>query len=368
MKNIPKQPDELFIRVSEIVNQAKKTIATTANLTMVYAYFEIGRMIVEDEQGGVEKPEYGKATLKELSKKLIKIHGNGFSLRNLEQMRKFYLIYSSSPLALESPENQKTQTVSAFFQKIDNQLDRYNNLKKSFYLSWSHYLILMRIENTLERCFYEKESYNSNWSVRELERQVNSSLFERLALSRNKDEVLRLAREGQIVEKPTDILKSPIMLDFLGFPKESSYTESDLEQAIISKLQNFLLELGKGFLFEARQKRFTFDDDNYYIDLVFYNRILQCYVLIDLKTDKLSHQDIGQMQMYVNFYDRHVKLENENKTIGILLCKQKKDALVKLTLPEGSTIHASEYSLYLPNKQLLREKLSEWSTEFDLRA
>ena len=295
-------------------------------------------------------------------------HGNGFSLRNLEQMRKFYLIYSSSLLALESSENQKTQTLSAFFQKIDNQIDKTNNLKKSFYLSWSHYLILMRIENTLERCFYEKESYNSNWSVRELERQVNSSLFERLALSRNKGEVLRLAREGQIVEKPTDILKSPIMLDFLGFPKESSYTESDLEQAIISKLQNFLLELGKGFLFEARQKRFTFDDDNYYIDLVFYNRILQCYVLIDLKTDKLSHQDIGQMQMYVNYYDRHVKLENENKTIGILLCKQKKDALVKLTLPEGSTIHASEYSLYLPNKQLLREKLSEWSTEFDLRA
>lgn len=204
----------------------------------------------------------------------------------------------------------------------------------NFVLSWSHYLILVRIDNEAERNFYEIECASQHWSVRQLQRQVGSCLYERLALSRDKDEVMRLAKEGQTIEKPSDVIKSPLTLEFLGLKPDATYSESKLENAIISKMQQFLLELGKGFLFEARQKRFTFDEDNYYVDLVFYNRLLQCYVLIDLKTDKLSHQDLGQMQMYVNYYDRFVKQDFEKPTIGILLCESKNDALVELTLPK----------------------------------
>ena len=235
----------------------------------------------------------------------------------------------------------------------------------NFTLSWSHYLILMRIQNPAERSFYEIEAKNENWSEKQLKRQYHSSLYERLALSRNKEDVMKLANEGHTVVKPEDILKNPLSLEFLGMEEKESYTESDLEHAIISKLQQFLLELGKGFLFEARQKRFTFDDEHYFVDLVFYNRLLQCYVIIDLKTDKLTHQDLGQMQMYVNYYDRVEKREFEKPTIGILLCKKKSNALVELTLPEDANIYASEYSLYLPDKQLLQKKLTEWINEFD---
>ena len=207
------------------------------------------------------------------------------------------------------------------------------------------------------------ECAQQQWSVKQLSRQVGSSLYERLALSRKKDEVRRLAQEGQTVEKPEDIIKNPLTLEFLGLKPESAYTESKLENAIISKMQQFLLELGKGFLFEARQKRFTFDERNFYVDLVFYNRLLKCYVLIDLKTGDLTHQDLGQMQMYVNYYDRYVKQDFENPTIGILLCSEKSDALVELTLPEDSNVYASQYSLYLPDKTLLQRKLKEWREE-----
>ncbi len=221
----------------------------------------------------------------------------------------------------------------------------------------------MRIENEDERHFYEIESVNQNWSVRQLQRQYNSSLYERLALSKNKKEVMRLANEGQIIEKPKDILKDPLTLEFLGLEEKTSYSENHLETAIINKLQKFLLELGKGFLFEARQKKFTFDEENFYVDLVFYNRLLQCYVLIDLKVDKLTHQDLGQMQMYVNYFDRYVKQDFENPTIGILLCKEKNDALVELTLPENANIYAQKYELYLPDKKLLQQKLKQWIEE-----
>lgn len=223
----------------------------------------------------------------------------------------------------------------------------------------------MRIKNYDERCFYEIECAKQNWSVRQLQRQYNSSLYERLALSRDKDEVMRLAKEGQTVEKPSDVIKNPITLEFLGLKPEAAYSESKLESAIIDKLQDFLLELGKGFLFEARQKRFTFDEDNFYVDLVCYNRLLQCYVLIDLKIDKLTHQDLGQMQMYVNYFDRHVKLDFEKPTIGILLCKEKNDALVELTLPKDANIYAAQYALYLPDKKLLQDKLNEWTAEYE---
>lgn len=237
------------------------------------------------------------------------------------------------------------------------------NKEMSFKLSWSHYLQLMRIENTNERNFYEIEAVKSNWSVRTLQRQYNSSLYERLALSKDKSDILRLSIEGNIIAKPQDIIKQPTVLEFLGIEEKAKYVESDLESAIIDKLQKFLLEMGKGYLFEARQKRFTFNEDNFYVDLVTYNRLLHCYVLIDLKVDKLTHQDIGQMQMYVNYYDRYEKLDTENPTIGILLCKEKNDALVEITLPKDVNIYASEYKLYLPDKKVLQDKLKEWIDE-----
>ena len=219
------------------------------------------------------------------------------------------------------------------------------------------------MENEAERSFYEIETAKSGWGVRTLQRQYNSSLYERLALSRDKESVLRLATEGNVITKPGDIIKQPTVLEFLGMEEKAKYSETDLETALINKLQKFLLELGKGYLFEARQKRFTYDEDNFYVDLVFYNRLLRCYVLIDLKVDKLTHQDIGQMQMYVNYYDRYEKLEDENPTIGILLCKEKNDALVEITLPKDANIYASEYKLYLPDKKLLQQKLKEWIEE-----
>ena len=227
----------------------------------------------------------------------------------------------------------------------------------------SYMILLWQIENIDERNFYEIEAYNEGWNCRTLQRQYGSSLYERLALSRNKEAVLQLAKKGNIVEKPEDLLKQPTVLEFLGMEEKSEYVESDLETAIINKLQAFLMEMGKGFLFEKRQKRFTFDEDDYFVDLVLYNRLLRCYVLIDLKVGTLSHQDLGQMQMYVNYYDREVKTEFENPTIGILLCKENKEAMVKLTLPPEANIYASEYKLYLPDKKLLQDKLRQWIEE-----
>jgi predicted nuclease of restriction endonuclease-like (RecB) superfamily len=234
-----------------------------------------------------------------------------------------------------------------------------------FLLSWSHYLFLMRIKNGDARRFYEIEAINEQWTLDRLKAEYNSSLYERLALSRDKEEILRLSREGQTMEKPRDILKSPLVLEFYGLEEKPAYTENNLESAIFDNLEKFLLELGKGFLFEARQKRFSFDEKSFWVDLVFYNRILQCYVLIDLKRGELCHQDLGQMQMYVHYFDRHVIKDFEKPTIGILLCEDKSDSIVELTLPEGENIYASEYSLYLPEKAVLQRKLAEWVQEFE---
>jgi predicted nuclease of restriction endonuclease-like (RecB) superfamily len=232
-------------------------------------------------------------------------------------------------------------------------------LIQKFNLSWSHYQILISLPNPQERSFYEIEAAANQWSIRELERQIASALFERLALSRDPNEILQLANQGQTIESPRDIIKSPYILEFLDLKERSNYSERDLETAIINKLENFLLELGKGFLFEARQKRFSFEEEHFYVDLVFYNRLLRCYVLIDLKLDKLTHQDLGQMQMYVNYFDRYIKLEDEKPTIGIVLCKRKKDALVELTLPKDANIFASQYQLYLPSKEELQRQLQD---------
>lgn len=334
----------LFEKIADLIESARQQVATTVNLAMVHTYFEVGRMIVEDEQQGKERAEYGKAQLKELSVRLNQKFVKGFSEQNLRNMRQFFLTYSDRTLPIR--------------QKPSGELE-------GFRLSWSHYLVLMRIENIEERSFYELEAIQQNWSEPQLKRQYHSSLYERLALSRDKAEVMKLAQKGQTLEKPQDILKNPITLEFLGLAEKAAYSESDLEQAIISKLQHFLLELGKGFLFEARQKRFSFEEEHFFVDLVFYNRLLQCYVLIDLKTDKLAHQDLGQMQMYVNHFDRNVKLAHEKPTIGILLCKKKNDAIVELTLPQEANIYASEYQLYLPDKKLLKKKLKEWLQELE---
>ncbi len=237
-----------------------------------------------------------------------------------------------------------------------------------FTLSWTHYLVLLPIKDPDERSFYEIEATSEGWSVPELKRQKASCLYERLALSRDKSGVKRLAEKGQLIARPEDVLKEPLVLEFLGLDEKAGYTETDLESALITHLGNFLLELGKGFLFEARQKRFAFDGDHYFLDLVFYNRLLRCYVVIDLKLDKLTHQNLGQMQMYVNYYDRHVKLPDENPTVGLLICKEKRDAVVELTLPKGANIHAREYQLYLPSKELLKAKLLEWTRDQERHA
>ena len=349
----------LVKEIRDLVQSARRTAAQNVNTLQVVTNFEIGRRIVEYEQQGSRRAEYGKRTLKELSYRLTEELGRGFSERNLESMRRFYLEYQGvSPQISQTVSAKlpaKTQTETPIRQTLSAQFTY------SFALSWSHYVFLLNIDNRDERRFYEIESRQNQWSLAELKRQFNSGIYERLALSRDKKGVKALADKGQIIEKPQDMLKDPYILEFLGLDESAKYSESDLESAIIDKLGTFLLELGKGFLFEARQKRFTFDADHYYVDLVFYNRILRCYVLIDLKIGKITHADLGQMQMYVHYYDREVKLPDENPTVGIILCRTKNDALVRLTLPEKSNIYASEYLLYLPSKEELKRKLIEWS-------
>ena len=361
---------KLIKNIEQLILQARKQVVSSVNTVMVYTYFSIGKMIVENEQEGNKRAKYGEVTLKVLSQYLTDKFGKGWTVENLTLMRKFFIVYSDNKIN----NNTKKDLVNTVYQiekqskntspKFVNSVYEFDTSNK-FVLSWSHYIILMRIENVAERKFYEIECAKQNWSVRQLSRQINSSLYERLALSRRKEDVLKLSTKGQVIEKPSDIIKNPLTLEFLGLKTDSSYTETKLEQAIINKLQEFLLELGKGFLFEARQKRFTFNEQHFFVDLVFYNRLLQCYVLIDLKIDKLTHQDLGQMQMYVNYYDRYVIKENEKPTIGILLCKEKNDALIKLTLPKDSNIYAQEYKLYLPDKKLLQAKLKEWIKDFE---
>ena len=334
------------------------------NTAEVRTRYEAGRYIFEDEQRG-ERAAYGKQVLRNLSIRLTEKYGDDWSYDTLVRCRKFYTAYQDAEIVatpLPQLEMSSETVVSKDETNCGNTVAPIRLPR--FTLSWSHYLILMRIDNIEARSFYEIESAQQHWSVKQLSRQVGSSLYERLALSRNKDEVMRLAREGQTIEKPSDIIKNPVTLEFLGLKPDVAYTETKLENAIISKLQAFLLEMGKGFLFEKRQKRFTFDEENFYVDLVFYNRLLQCYVLIDLKTDKLTHQDLGQMQMYVNYYDRYVRQDFEKPTIGILLCESKKDSLVELTLPKDANIYATQYQLYLPDKSLLQAKVREWINEY----
>ncbi|NBO24494.1 MAG: DUF1016 domain-containing protein [Chlamydiae bacterium] len=318
--NLP--TEDLFQTIKTLLHNARTQVVRAVNTTMVQTYFEIGRLIVEHEQKGNIKAEYGAETLKGLSDQLLHEFGKGFSIDNLGHMRKFYLTYG------------KSETVS-----------------RKFDLSWSHYVFLIRLAEH-ERNFYEIESIENNWSLRELKRQFDSALYDRLRLSRDKEGVKALNQKGQVITKPSDAVKDPYILEFLGLKEESSYSESELEQAIIDKIEHFLLELGKGFAFVGRQQRFTFSEKHFFVDLVFYNRLLRCFVVIDLKIGDLTHQDLGQIQMYVNYYDRFVKTKDENPTIGIVLCKNKESSLVEITLPKDNTqIFASQYRLYLPTKE-----------------
>jgi len=345
----------LFREIRELILSARNAVVRNVDTIQVITNFRIGQRIVNYEQGGKTRAEYGEKTLAEISQKLTQEFGQGFSKTNLKLMRQFFLMYCNLIGQTVSDQSQNKQTSSA--QSVKTAL-----LSRKFTLSWSHYVFLVGIDNVPERNFYEIEAVGQNWSLRELKRQFNSSLYERLALSRDKKEIRKLSRKGQLVEKPHDLLKNPYVLEFLGLDEDSKYSESDLESAIIDKIEQFLLELGKGFLFEALQKRFTFDEDHFFVDLVFYNRLLGCYILIDLKIGEIAHQDLGQMQMYVNYFDRYVKTKKESSTIGIILCREKHDALVEITLPKGANIHAKEYRLYLPSKEELKRKLLDWTS------
>ena len=347
----------LFSQVVALLQNARQQVLRTVNSTMVYTYFEIGRMIVEEEQSGKERAQYGKQLLKGLSEQLTIEFGKGFSVDNLQNMRKLYLIYSNYETLSSISENENiiSETVSSISSKNESSVVTLN-----FMLTWSHYIFLMNIDDSRERKFYEIESIKYRWSLRELKRQYNSALYSRLALSRDKNGVLELSEKGQIIEKPKDIIKDPYILEFLGLQELHQYSETELEQEIINKLEHFLLELGHGFTFVARQRRITFDDKHFRIDLVFYNRILKCFVLIDLKIGELKHQDLGQMQMYVNYYDREMRLKDENKTIGIVLCQNKSDLVVEYTLPENNEqIFASKYKTILPSREDLIQLISE---------
>ena len=336
--------DNFLEKVGNILMQAKHNIKTAVNLSMVYTYYEIGRMIVEEEQNGEQRAEYGQHILKNLSSYLTENFGKGYSQDNLKLMRRFYTIYSRDTIG---------ETVFPQSKNLPS-----TETGRKFCLSWSHYLKLMRIDNIDERHFYEIEAIKNDWSLSELKRQFNTSLYERLVLSTDKENAKRLSTEGQIIEKASDLVKDPYVLEFLGLPELTEYSETELEKRIIDNLQNFLLELGKGFTFVGRQVRLSFNEEHFRCDLVFYNRLLKCFVLFDLKIGELKHQDIGQMQMYVNFYDRNVKLDDENKTIGIILCKDKNQAVVEMTLPEDNTqIFASKYQTVLPSKDELRKLL-----------
>ena len=339
--------DTKFINeIKDLLTSAKERVRIAINVAMVYTYYEIGRRIVEQEQKGENRAEYGKEILKQLSVVLTKEFGKGFSQDNLKLFRRFYIVYSKDRIG---------EPLVTEFKKMPSTIDG-----RKFFLSWVIYIKLMRISNIDERHFYEIEAYKNNWSKRELERQFGSSLYERLILSKDKKKVLELSQKGQIVERPTDAIKEPYVLEFLNLREDEKYTEKELETRIINKLQYFLLELGKGFTFVQRQMRLSFEDEHFFADLVFYNRILRCFVVIDLKTDKLTHQDIGQMQMYVNYFDRCVKLPDENKTIGILLCREKSDAVVEMTLPkDNDSIFASKYKTVLPSKEQLLKLIEE---------
>jgi predicted nuclease of restriction endonuclease-like (RecB) superfamily len=319
---------DLLQKIVSLIEEAKENAIRSVDFHRVQLYWYIGCYIFEEEQQGKERAEYGKYIVKYLSQNLTPIYGSGFSTRQLYQSIQFYKTF---PIV--------------------------NELRSQ--LNWSQYRLLIRLEDEDKRTFYIYESVKNHWSSVQLERQINSHLYERLLLSNNKESVLAVAKGDKLPSEAKEIIKDPMTLEFLGLRKESAYYEKDLEGAIITHLQEFLLELGNGFSFVARQKRILLEDDEFFVDLVFYNRILQCFVIIEIKTHKITHQDIGQLQMYVNYFDRVEKLKHENKSIGILLCADKNDLLVKFSLPENeNNIIASKYELYLPSEEQLLKAIN----------
>ena len=329
--------NQLYEDVRAIIEEARANAIRSVDFNRVLMYWKTGRRVFEEEQKGAERADYGSFLIERLAQRLEPGYGSGFSKRQLHFSVQFYKAYP-----------------------------KVNALRSQ--LNWTQYRTLIQIADADKREYYELEAVNNGWTARELERQKNSLLYERLLKSNDKEAVLAVARGQRTPEAPTEIVKDPMYLEFLGLEQKPSYYESDLEDALITHLQEFLLELGNGFSFVARQKRFLIEDDEYKVDLVFYNRLLRCFVLIDLKTHKATHQDLGQLQMYVNYYDRVEKLPDENPTIGILLCTEKNDTAVRMTLPEdNTTIIASKYELYLPSTDQLVEEVEEGQREFDRR-
>ncbi len=357
--------NKLVFRISSLLVDAKNNIAKTVNNTMIITNWYIGQYIIEYEQKGQQRAEYGKQLLKHLSDDLTKEFGRGYSQRSLRQIRQFYIVFQNWQTVFANSDAEKWQTLSAKNSQTNIQTNKIEPNSKILTsipkLSWSHLVRLLSVKDSSERNFYIIESAENKWSERELNRQINTSLFERLALSSDKKKVKELSKKGQLIKTERDLLKDPLVLEFLNIKENNSYSENELETAIIENLGTFLLELGKGFSFVSRQKRITSGTEHFYIDLVFYNRLLQCFVIIDLKIGKLMHKDIGQMQMYVNYYDREIKNENENPTIGIILCKEKDDFVIEYTLPKNNKqIFANEYKLYLPNKKQLQKLLEQY--------
>ena len=329
MKSLQKGSiEKAYNNIRLILDKARSRAYHAVNSELVQAYWQIGKIIVKGEQKGKVRAGYGEALIKGLSLRLSNEYGPGFDISNLKFFRQFYITFP-----------------------IGDALRRQ--------LSWTHYRMLLRVENPNARDFYVIETINNNWSTRELERQINSLFYERIALSKDKGKVMALSKKGQILKEPKDIIKDQYFLEFLGLKEDKAYLEKDIERALIDKLKDFVLELGKGFSFVARQKRISIDGVNYYIDLVFYNFILKCFVLIDLKLGKLTPQDIGQMDFYTRYFEKEEKINGDNPTVGLILCSDKSEAMAKYTLlNEGNKIFASKYKLYLPSEAELRKELA----------
>ncbi len=399
----PGQHPSIYERIRQILESARVNVVRSVNTTQVMANWLIGREIVEEEQMGKRRAEYGIKLIKSLSLYITSEYGPGYSEQNLFYMRQFYLTYPAlipNPRILNAPRGEldfgsKPNKIHASRGELESEIsgaaplkmrvpapsttsgqkpDGQQTFSEILYavrseswqpglihpnLSWTHYRTLLRVEKPEARSFYEIESLKNNWSARELERQINSLLFERLAISRDKKGLMRLATKGHEIQQPTDVFKDPLVMEFLGLPESPRLVESELESALISNLQAFLLELGKGFAFVSRQERITLEGDHFYIDLVFYHTILKCHVIIDLKTGKLSHQDLGQLQLYVNYYDRERRTEGDNPTLGLILCTDKNDTVVKYTLgpDQQKKIFASRYKLHLPTELELRAEI-----------
>lgn len=387
----------LYQRIRQILESARASVARSVNTTQVVAYWLIGREIVEEEQRGRKRAGYGEELLADLSVRLTNDFGKGFSVRNLEYCRNFYIQYprllegqisnavrsifpntlagatgishaarSDSALGIHRALRDKSDAASRKSSPAGPTeilyAPRSESWKPGFLhpnLSWTHYRTLLRVDKPEPRAFYEIEALKNNWSARELERQINSLLYERLAKSKDKAGLLRLATKGQEIQQPVDVFKDPVVMEFLGLPESPRLVESELEEALITNLQAFLLELGKGFAFVSRQERITLDGDHFYIDLVFYHTVLKCYVLIDLKVGKLTHGDLGQLHLYVNYYDQEQRTKGDNPTLGLILCTDKNDAVVRYTLGphQEKKIFASRYKLHLPTEAELKAEI-----------